>query len=68
MSSDGPNKSINDLSDDEFKQRLEMATQIYFLKKRIEKLEQEQNDTPAMLAKMWNMAFTWVWPRFNNYR
>lgn len=54
--------------DQEFVQRLEMATQIHFLKKRIEKLEQEQNDTPAMLAKMWNMALIWIWPRFRNYR
>lgn len=58
----------NNEPDQDFIQRLEMATQIHFLKKRIERLEQEQNDTPAMLAKMWNKAFIWVWPRFDNYR
>lgn len=53
---------------EEFMQRLEMAAQMHFLKKRIEKLEQEQIDTPAMLAKMWNKALIWIWPRFDNYR
>ena len=66
--SSNSNKNINDLSDDEFIQRLEMATQIHFLKKRIEKLEQERNDTSIMLAKMWNKALIWIWPRFDNYR
>lgn len=66
MSSNGPNKSINDLSDDEFKQRLEMAAQIHFLKKRIEKLEQERHDTETLLVKMWNTAITWVIPRYFN--
>lgn len=55
-------------TDQEFIQRLELATQIYFLKKRIEKLEQEQNDTSAMIAKAWNKALIWILPRFDNYR
>ena len=68
MSSGNPNKNINDLPTEEFIQRLEMAAQIHFLKKRIEKLEQEQNDTSAMIARCWNKALIWIWPRFSNYR
>ena len=64
MSSSDQNNNINDLPAEEFKQRLEMAAQMYFLKKRIERLEEEQNDTPAMLARMWNTAITWIIPRY----
>jgi hypothetical protein len=54
-------------TNDEFMQRLEMATQIHFLKKRIETLERERNNSDALLVKMWNTAVGWIIPRYTNY-
>lgn len=64
MSTD--NNQHNNEPDKDFLQRLEMAAQIHFLKKRIEKLEQERHDTETLLVKMWNTAITWVIPRYFN--
>lgn len=53
--------------DDEFMQRLEMATEIHFLKRRIEKLERERRNTETLLTRMWNTAITWIFPRYTDY-
>jgi len=50
--------------DQEFVQRLEMATQIHFLKKRIEMLEQERDDNSALLVKMWNTFVYRIIPQY----
>lgn len=64
MSSSDQNKNINDLPTEEFIQRLEMAAQMHFLKKRIEKLERERNDNSALLVNMWNTFVYRIIPRY----
>jgi len=58
------NNQHNNEPDKDFLQRLELAAQMHFLKKRIERLEQEKNNNEAILVKMWNTFVYRIIPRY----